>query len=139
MSEPSVSVVPGLRYRDAATAVDFLCRAFGFDRHLVVPGESGGVVHAQLRHGNGLVMLGDAGDAEFDQWVKPPAAIGGVGNQSVYVIVDDVDAHCEKARAAGAEILMEPHDPDYGGRLYSCRDPEGHVWSFGSYDPLAEG
>ena len=135
----SVQVIPTLRYRDGAAAVDWLCRAFGFERHLVVPGEDGGVVHAQLGFGTGMIMLGSARDEEFDRWVKPPASVGGIGTQSVYAIVDDVDKHCERARAAGAEILMEPADQDYGGRLYSCRDPEGHVWSFGSYDPLASG
>ena len=55
------------------------------------------------------------------------------------MVVDDVDAHCARARGAGAEILVEPFDPEYGGRMYTCRDPEGHVWSFGSYDPLGHG
>ena len=137
MPETALTVIPGYRCRDAARTVDWLCEAFGFERHFVAPGPDGGVVHAQLRFGNGMVMVGPAGDDEFDQWVKPASATGGINTQSIYVIVDDVDKHCERARAAGAEILVEPMNPDYGGRMYTCRDPEGQVWSFGTYDPLA--
>jgi uncharacterized glyoxalase superfamily protein PhnB len=71
--------------------------------------------------------------------VKLPQEIGGAGTQSAYIIVDDVDAHYARAKAAGAEIIKEVEDQSYGGRLYSCRDPEGHLWSFGSYDPSAKG
>ncbi len=69
---------------------------------------------------------------------KPPAALGGVGSQSCYLIVDDADAHYRRAVAAGAEIVVEIKDEDYGGRGYSCRDPEGHLWHFGTYDPWVE-
>jgi uncharacterized glyoxalase superfamily protein PhnB len=72
---------------------------------------------------------------EFGRWVTPPRDTGGVGTQSAYVIVEDADAHYARAKAAGAEIVMEVEDQDYGGRLYSCLDPEGHLWSFGTYDP----
>ena len=129
------TIVPTLRYHDAATAVDWLCRAFGFERHLVVPGEDGTIAHAQLVFGNGMIMLGSAREDEFGQWVKPPRETGGIGTQSAYVIVEDADAHCARAKAAGAEIVMEVEDQDYGGRLYSCLDPEGHLWSFGTHDP----
>ena len=132
------TVIPAMRYRDAAAAIEWLCNAFGFEKHLVVPGENGGIAHAQLAFGNGMIMLGSARDDEFGQWVKPPREIGGVGTQSAYVIVDDVDAHYARAKAAGAEIIKEVEDQSYGGRLYSCRDPEGHLWSFGSYDPSAK-
>jgi len=129
------TVIPAMRYRDAAAAIEWLCNAFGFEKHLVVPGENGGIAHAQLSFGNGMIMLGSARDDEFGQWVKPPREIGGVGTQSAYVIVDDADAHYARAKAARAEIVTEVEDQDYGGRLYSCRDPEGHLWSFGTYDP----
>jgi uncharacterized glyoxalase superfamily protein PhnB len=129
------TVIPAMRYRDAAAAIEWLCNAFGFQNHLVVPGDNGGIAHAQLSFGNGMIMLGSARDDEFGQWVKPPREIGGVGTQSAYVIVDDADAHYARAKAAGAEIVTEVEDQDYGGRLYSCRDPEGHLWSFGTYDP----
>jgi uncharacterized glyoxalase superfamily protein PhnB len=140
MSKPmntTTTVIPTLRYRDAARAIEWLCDAFGFERHLVVPGENGGIAHAQLAFGNGMIMLGSGGDGHFDAYQKTPAEVGGVGTQSAYVVVEDCDAHYARAVAAGAEILLDIVDQDYGGRGYSCRDPEGHVWSFGSYDPWA--
>jgi uncharacterized glyoxalase superfamily protein PhnB len=129
------TVIPAMRYRDANAAIEWLCNAFGFERHLVVPGENGTVAHAQLSFGNGMIMLCSAREDEFGQWVKPPRETGGIGTQSAYVIVEDADAHYARAKAAGAEIVMEVEDQDYGGRLYSCLDPEGHLWSFGTYDP----
>ncbi len=132
------NVIPTLRYRDAPAAVEWLCAAFGFEPMLVVPGEDGTVAHAQLCFGNGMVMLGSAGDDEYGQLVKPPGAAGGVCTQGAYVVVEDADAHRDQAASAGAEILREVTDEDYGGRGYTCRDPEGHVWSFGTYDPWAD-
>ncbi len=145
MPGPIAPLIPSLRYRDAAKAIDWLCDAFGFERHLVVPGEGGAIAHAQLRFGNGMLMLGSgggsAGAAEraYDRLVQAPADPQDVRHGSLYAIVADVDAHCARARAAGAEIVEEPKDEDYGGRGYTCRDLEGHVWTFGSYDPLAGG
>ena len=123
--------------RDAAKAIDWLCDAFGFERHLVVPGENGSIAHAQLAFGNGMIMLGSAGNGHFDAYQKTRADVGGIGTQSAYGIVADCDAHYARAVAAGAKILLDIRDQDYGGRGYTCRDPEGHVWSFGSYDPWA--
>lgn len=131
-------IVSTLRYRDAAAAIDWLCDAFGFERHLVVPGENGSIAHAQLVFRNGMIMLGSGGHGDYDVLVKPPADIGGIGSQSIYVIVEDVDAHHARAVAAGAEVVMPLEDPEHGGRAYACRDPEGHVWNFGSYDPWAQ-
>jgi uncharacterized glyoxalase superfamily protein PhnB len=133
----AATVIPTMRYSDAAAAIAWLCEAFGFERHLVVPGEDGTIVHAQLVFGNGMVMLGSARASEFDNLQKPPSALGGAVSQSPYIIVDDVDKHHARAVAAGAEIVIDIRDEDYGGRDYSCRDPEGHVWNFGSYDPWA--
>jgi uncharacterized glyoxalase superfamily protein PhnB len=140
MSRPAdttATIIPGLRYQDAPKAIDWLCRAFGFERQLVVPGEGGSIAHAQLRFGNGMIMLGSAGKhgGGYDELVKPPAQAGGVSTLGLYVIVDDVDAHHARAVAAGAEIVLPVTDQDYGGRDYTCRDLEGNVWSFGSYDP----
>ena len=118
-----------MRYRDANAAIEWLCKAFGFEKHLVVPGENGTVAHAQLAFGNGMIMLGSAREDEFGQWVKPPRETGGIGTQSVYVIVEDADAHYSRAKAAGAEIVMEVKDQDYGGRLYSCRSSVRNVHS----------
>lgn len=131
------SIVPTLRYRDAEAAIDWLCRAFGFEKHLVVPGEGGTIAHAQLTLGNGMIMLGSARDDEFGQLQKTPADVGGVGTQSPYIIVADADAHHARAVAAGAVVVYPLTDEDYGGRGYSCRDPEGHLWNFGTYDPWA--
>lgn len=130
-------VIPTMRYRDAAAAIDWLCRAFGFSRHLVVPAGDGGVAHAQLTLGNGMIMLGDARDDAFGALQAPPAP-GAPVTQSPYIVVDDPDAHYARAKAAGAEIVTEIADQDYGGRLYAARDPEGFLWNFGSYDPWAE-
>ncbi len=130
------TVIPTLRYRNPAAAVGWLCDAFGFEPHLVVPGEAEGTVaHAQLTFGNGMVMLGPVADTEFGRNMAQPDELGGRGTQSPYLVVEDIDTHYEHARAAGAEIVLELAEQDYGGKLYSCRDPEGHLWNFGSYDP----
>lgn len=133
----TATVIPTLRYSDAAAAIEWLCDAFGFEKQLVVPGEDGTIVHAQLVFGNGMIMLGSARTSDFDNLQKPPSALSGYVSQSPYIIVKDTDKHYSRAVAAGAEIVMDIKDEDYGGRGYSCRDPEGHVWNFGSYDPWA--
>ena len=129
------NIIPTLKYQDATTAIEWLCNAFGFEKHLVVPGENGAIAHAQLKLGGGMIMLSSVGDSDFDKLQTTPDAVGGVGTQSPYIVIDDVDAHCLRASDAGAEILMPPEDQQHGGRLYSCKDPEGHLWNFGSYDP----
>ena len=131
----TATIIPSLRYRDAPAAIDWLCKAFGFERHLVVPGEAGTIDHAQLVFGNGMIMLGSARDDDFGQLRKPLDALDAPVSKSAYIIVSDVDAHHARAVAAGAQVVMAPEDQHYGGRLYSCRDPEGNLWNFGSYDP----
>ena len=122
-------ICPILQYRDAHAAIDWLERAFGFERVHVYDGPDGTVAHAELRHGDGMVMLGSA----------PQADEGGYGDHTgqcwAYVAVDDADAHHDRAQAAGAEIVRELQDQDYGSRDYSARDPEGNLWSFGTYRP----
>ncbi len=131
------TVVPALRYREAPAAIDFLCDVFGFERRLVVPGPEGTIAHAQLTiGGSGMVMLGSAGQSTYDQYVRAPKEAGGA-TMTCYVVVADPDAHYDRARKGGAEILREIEDQGYGGRDYTCRDPEGNVWTFGSYDPWA--
>ncbi len=130
----SSTVIPSLRYQDARRAVRWLQEAFGFEPQLVVEGEGERIEHAQLTHGTGMIMLGSGGATEYDELVAS-APEGGRATIGLYVIVADVDGHAARARAAGAEIVSEPEDQDYGGRLYTCRDFEGNVWSFGSYDP----
>lgn len=135
----NAAVIPAMRYEDAPAAIEWLCRAFGFEKHLVVPGGAGEILHAQLTFGNGMIMLGSASNGGgFGNYVKPPRATGGIGTQSAYVIVPDADAHYRRAVAAGARIVIDIKDEDYGGRGYSCLDPEGHVWNFGTYDPWIE-
>ncbi len=130
------TIIPTLRYRDANAAIEFLCNAFGFDRHLVVPGPDNTVAHAQLRFGNGMIMLGSASnEGDYGNYVRPPQPPDRINTQGLYIVVTDADAHCAQAKAGGAEILRPPADQDYGGRDYTCRDLEGHIWSFGTYDP----
>ena len=133
------TIIPALRYRDAPAALEWLCEAFGFEKHLVVPGEDGTIAHAQLVFGNGMIMLGSARSDDFGRLQGPLAAPGAQVSQSPYIIVSDVDAHHATAVAAGAHVVMAPEDQDHGGRLYSCRDPEGNLWNFGSYDPWESG
>ena len=137
MADSRATIIPGLRYKDAPAAIEWLCGAFGFEKHLVVPGEGDTIAHAQLTLGNGMIMLGSAGQHSggFDELIATPAERGGTNSQAAYVIVKDVDAHCERAQAAGASIVLPLTDQDYGGRDYTCRDLEGHVWTFGTYDP----
>jgi uncharacterized glyoxalase superfamily protein PhnB len=130
------AVIPGMRYRDAPRMIEWLCTAFGFERHLVVPGENETIAHAQLTLGTGMIMLGSVRDDEFGKLVRPPRDVGTL-TQSAYVVVADCDAHHARARAAGAEIVLDIEDKEYGGRGYTARDPEGQLWSFGSYDPWA--
>src|SRR5258708_953961 len=113
--ETVATIIPTLRYRDAPAAIEWLCAAFGLARHLVVPDGNGGIAHAQLGFGNGMIMLGSLREDRFGRWMKEPREIAG-GTQSVYVIVADADAHCARARAAGAEIVMPAADQDHGGR-----------------------
>ena len=128
-----MNAIPFLNYDDAGVALDWLTDAFGFERGDVHEGENGKVAHAELRVGDGMVILGSAG--RNDLGMKTPRELGAV-NQGVYVIVDDaIDEHYERAVAAGAEVVRPIHDTDYGSRDYIVRDPEGNLWSVGTYRP----
>jgi uncharacterized glyoxalase superfamily protein PhnB len=129
------TVIPCLRYRDAPAAIEWLCSVFGFEKQLVVPNEDGTIAHAQLSFGNGMIMLGSASDSEFGRLMKLPGEIGGAETQTAYLIVSDADQVYRQVKAAGAEIVFDIKDEDYGGRGFSCRDLEGHIWNFGTYDP----
>jgi uncharacterized glyoxalase superfamily protein PhnB len=132
----TATVIPCLRYRDAPAAIDWLCNTFGFERHLVVPGENGTIAHAQLSLGNGMIMLGsESNDSQYGKLIVQPEQIGGKQTQTVYLTVSDADVVYRRALEAGAAIVIEITDEDYGGRGFTCRDPEGHVWSIGTYDP----
>ena len=129
------TIIPSLRYRDALKAIDWLCDAFGFQKHAVYA-DGDMVHHAQLTFGNGMIMIGSAaaGSAWSDRYAQPDE-IGGRETQCSCVIVADADTHLARAKAAGAEIIDPLEEKDYGGKGYSCRDPEGHLWWFGTYDP----
>ncbi len=129
------TIIPCLRYRDAHAAIAWLCKAFGFEKHAVYENEQGGVEHAQLTWGNGMIMLGEVRDNDFGRHIAQPEDIGGRETQCACVIVADCKSHYQQARDAGAEILDDYAEKDYGGAGYSCRDPEGHLWYFGSYGP----
>jgi uncharacterized glyoxalase superfamily protein PhnB len=132
----TATIIPTLRYKDAAAAVEWLCKAFGFEKHLVMPGDNGQVIHAELSFGNGMIMVGSAeSGGDFDRLQQPPSQPGQAVTQSPYLIVEDVDKHYDRAISSGAEIVIDIQDRDYGGRDYSCRDPEGFLWNFGTYDP----
>jgi uncharacterized glyoxalase superfamily protein PhnB len=123
-----------LSYEKAAPAIDWLCTAFGFEVRLKIEGENGVIEHSELELGGGLIMLGDARRTERPH-LKSPKQVGGVNTQTLMVYVDDVDAHCERARKAGATIHKEPTTTDYGegywaDRSYEAIDLEGHHWYF---------
>ncbi len=133
-------IIANLRYADAPGAIDFLCTAFGFERHAVHvdPDRPDIVQHAQLVWHDRMIMLSSAIDSDHTRAAPMVMArqAGGV-TIGLYLTVTEVDAHADHARAAGADIFEAPNDKAYGGRGYSARDPEGNVWSFGDYDPWA--
>jgi uncharacterized glyoxalase superfamily protein PhnB len=128
------TIIPCLRYRDAPNAIEWLCRTFGFEKQLVVPNADGTIAHAQLSFGNGMIMLGSVleVETEFGRLIKQPDDIGGFETQTAYVVVSDADEIYARAKAAGAEIVIQIKDEDYGGRDFSCRDLEGHLWNIGT-------
>ena len=132
--EMGARIIPALRYRNAAKAIEWLCEAFGFTEKMVVPGEGDRIVHAALVFDNGMIMLGEA-ETDYAKLVEVPSPPDFVNTQGLYVVVDDADAHYARAKAAGAEIVLDLKTQDYGGRDYTCRDLEGHLWTFGTYDP----
>jgi uncharacterized glyoxalase superfamily protein PhnB len=121
------TVYPTLSYDDAQAAADFLGSAFGAEQHAVYTDDKGTIHHAEFRFGNGMVMFGSS---------RPDIeATRGAGG-GIYIVIDDPDEHCARARGAGAEIVSDLHDTEYGSREYSARDPEGNMWHFGTYQPF---
>lgn len=115
-------------YHDPRKMFLWLEEAFGFEPTMAITDEQGGLIHSEMRFGDGLIMVGSEWSADH----ASPASIGGKNTQTVHVqLAKDIDAHCERARAAGAEILQEPTDQFYGDRSYRARDLEGHIWTFG--------
>jgi uncharacterized glyoxalase superfamily protein PhnB len=115
-------------YKNPAAALEWLQKAFGFERTMAITDPQGKLVHSEMRYGNGYLMVGN----EWNEKVASPASVGGCNTQSIHILIEgDIDAHCARARAAGAVIVQEPADQFYGDRTYSARDLEGHVWAFG--------
>lgn len=131
------TVIPSLRYRDALAAIDWLVRAFSFEKNTVYLGpDNKTVMHAQLTFGNGMVMLGSVDNGgEFGKLMVQPDEIGLRNTHGIYLVVSDADAVYATAKAAGAVMVLDIRDMDYGGRVFTCRDPEGHLWSIGTHDP----
>ncbi|HMN83327.1 MAG TPA: VOC family protein [Burkholderiaceae bacterium] len=127
---PPVAV--SVYYRDPFAALDWLERAFGFQRVMVITDPDGKLAHSEMRigdsgRGSGLIYVGP----EWADHVASPATVGGKNTQSIHVhLSGDLDAHCAHARAAGAVVVREPAEQFYGDRVYAARDPEGHVWTF---------
>jgi uncharacterized glyoxalase superfamily protein PhnB len=118
------TISPIIPYRDPRAAIDFLCDAFGFERHAVHESEDGELQHVELRLGDDVIM-------------PAPLRLGEPGHTSIYAVVEDADAHHARAAAAGAEITTELRDTDYGSRDYAAKDLEGNMWYFGTYRPLS--
>ncbi|HXR39307.1 MAG TPA: VOC family protein [Terracidiphilus sp.] len=137
MSESRSTVIPALRYRNAPAAIDWLCQVIGFERHAVYEGPDGSIGHAELALNGGMIMLGSVKDDELANCFKSPDEMGGAESSSLYVVVADADAAHARAVAAGARIIRPLQDTPYGSREFAVKDPEGHSWGVGTYDPWA--
>ncbi|WP_062226691.1 VOC family protein [Aureimonas frigidaquae] len=129
-------IIPTLRYRDVDTAIDWLTEVVGFTAEMVMEDEDGLVSHAELTLDGGMLMLGSLRDDALGSLQITPDEAGGV-TQSTYIVIRDADALFQRISASGAEIVLPLRDEPYGSREFSCRDFEGHVWNFGTYDPFA--
>jgi uncharacterized glyoxalase superfamily protein PhnB len=135
MAESRSTVMPALRYRNAPAAIEWLCQVFGFARHAVYENTDGTIAHAELKLGGGMIMLGSVKDDDYGRHFKSPGEIGDLETRSAYIVVPDADAVYARAQAAGATFLRPIQDMDYGSREFTVKDPEGHSWSVGTYDP----
>jgi uncharacterized glyoxalase superfamily protein PhnB len=132
------TVIPGLRYKNAIAMIDWLCGTFGFEKQAVYTSPNGAVMHAQLTFGNGMIMIGSVeNESKASSLMKQPNEIGGAETQTPYLVVTDCDALYAKANAAGAKILIDLEEKEYGGKAFTCSDPKGHIWHVGTYDPWA--
>lgn len=132
--------MPCLNYADAKKSMQWLCDAFGFRVKASYEDENGKIAHAELEYKGNLIMLGSADSGTpFSKLVTQPNRANGLETQAPYVFIDpvDIDRHYETAKKYGARIQMDLEEQSYGGKNYTCYDPEGHLWSFGSYDPWA--
>jgi len=121
------SFIPSLAYKDNRAALAWLRDAFGFEPSEILTDAEGNIVHAEMTHGDGVVMIG----TEWADWTRSPASLGGKNTQRIHVRIErGIDEHCARARQAGARIVKEPEDQFYGERSYIAADPEGHCWTF---------
>ncbi|HLW77618.1 MAG TPA: VOC family protein [Bryobacteraceae bacterium] len=118
-------VIPGIQYRDAARAIDWLCQVFGFEKHKVIPGPNNSIMHSELTLGTGMIMVGTINETR------------GAATAGINLTVSDADAVCARAKQQGAAIVVDIADKPFGGRGFTCRDPEGHLWDVNTYDPWA--
>ena len=132
-------LIPSLRYKDAHAAIAWLEQAFGFERHALYEGPDRTVAHAELRFGNGMVMLGSAtNESPLRHLYVTPADIAGRVTSPLYLVVNDCERAYARALAANAEVLMEMKTMEYGGKAFTVRDPEGYLWSVGEYSPWSD-
>ena len=124
-----------MQYRNATKAVDWLCAAFGFEEKNVFKDEAGAVTHAELQLGNAMIMISPRTNSSFGRMVKTPLEIGNFNTHALYVVVEDIEAHYQTAIENGATIMLELVEQSYGGKDYTCKDLEGYLWSFGTYNP----
>jgi uncharacterized glyoxalase superfamily protein PhnB len=133
---PNSTIMPTLRYKDSPAAIEWLCNVFGFARHAVYAQPDGTIAHAELTLGGGMVMLGSEKSDEYGRGFKSPADLG-AETPSAYIVVPHADAVFARAQAAGAAVVRPLQDTSYGSREFTVKDPEGHSWSVGTYDPWA--
>lgn len=128
MADWRAPLMSAVCYRDPRAALGYLEAAFGFEVSMLIEDDAGNVVHSEMRFGNAVVMVGN----EWSEDHKSPASVGGKNTQTVHIQIDtDIDAHCDRARAAGFDVFAPPETQFYGDRTYRCRDPEGHIWTVG--------
>lgn len=128
MADWRPNLIPAVSYQDPRAALAWLDKAFGFEVFMLIETADGAVAHSEMRFGDAVVMVGSEWSADH----KSPASLAGKNTQSIHIQIEtDVDHHCARARAAGAEIIMEPETQFYGARSYRCRDLEGHIWTVG--------
>lgn len=137
MAQVHSTVIPALRYRNAAAMIDWLGKAFGFERHAVYEGPEGTIAHAELTLNGGMIMLGSTKDDAYGRGFKSPDELGGMETRSAYIVVEDADAAYKRAQEAGATVVRPIADTPYGSREFMVKDPEGHSWGVGTYDPWA--
>lgn len=128
-------IIPATRYKDCEAALRFLTEVLGLTEHSVFRDDDGKIVHAQMSAGTGMMMFGPPQGGDFDKYMIDPSETGGRETTTIYVVIDDMEGHWEHVQKAGAKVLMPLKTEDYGGQSFSIADPEGHVWSFGDYDP----